>query len=305
MKFSLAFAALCVASVEGFAPLATRAVGKAPAKKAPAKKAATKVVKKAPVKKAPVKKAPVKKAPVKKAAPPKPASGPSPSAQAWANAGPSIALPFATAPATLDGSMIGDVGFDPFGFSTVPVGPWFSGVGGERMGEIGNLAWYREAELMHGRIAQLAVLGFIWPGLFGTLPGNDWTGADAYSNTNPIEAFEQVPGFALLQIFVFMTSLEVRRIKIINEEGASYQPGDLRWGQGAGRWNPFKLDYTPEEYAEKQLQELKHCRLAMVGVFGLWAQAVASGESVVDQLGTSFVAPEYYAKAGYFLPEGI
>merc|ERR1719251_662285 len=101
MKFSVAFAALCVASVEGFAPLATRAVGKAPAKKAPAKKAATKVVKKA--------------APAKKAAP-KPASGPSPSAVAWANAGPSIALPFATAPGTLDGSMVGDVGFDPFGF---------------------------------------------------------------------------------------------------------------------------------------------------------------------------------------------
>merc|ERR1719251_777103 len=119
MKFSVAFAALCVASVEGFAPLATRAVGKAPAKKA-----ATKVVKKAaPAKKAapkislfaPKKAAPKKAAPAKKAAP-KPASGPSPSAVAWANAGPSIALPFATAPGTLDGSMVGDVGFDPFGF---------------------------------------------------------------------------------------------------------------------------------------------------------------------------------------------
>ena len=53
------------------------------------------------------------------------ASGGSASAAAWAAAGPSTALPFATSPATLDGSMLGDVGFDPLGFSTTPVGPWF------------------------------------------------------------------------------------------------------------------------------------------------------------------------------------
>jgi len=231
-------------------------------------------------------------------------SGPSPSAEAWAAGSKSIALPFATAPATLDGSMLGDVGFDPLGFSTTPVGPWFLGEEG-RQGRISDLNWYREAELIHGRIAQLAVLGFIAPALFGTLPGNEWTGLDAYSYTNPLEAFSKVPGFAILQIFLFMTFLEFRRIDIIREEGENYQPGDLRIGQGAGRYNPFGLNYTPEEYEEKRLQELKHCRLAMVGIFGLWAQAQASGVSVVEQLGRGLTTPDYYAKAGYFLPEGI
>jgi len=243
----------------------------------------------------------------KKKAAPKAApkiSGASPSAEAWANAGPSQALPFATAPATLDGSMLGDVGFDPLGFSTVPVGPWFTGNDG-REGQIGNLAWYREAELIHGRIAQVAVVGFLAPGLFGTLPGNEWTGVDAYSNLNPLEAFSQVPGLAILQIFLFMTYLEIRRINIIKEEGENYQPGDLRIGQGEGRWNPFGLDYSEEAYAEKQLQELKHCRLAMIGVFGLWAQAQASGVGVTEQIGAALTSPDYYAKAGYFLPEGI
>merc|ERR1712087_1096124 len=103
----------------------------------------------------------------------------------------------------------------------------------------------------------------------------------------------------------FMTFLEVRRINISKEEGASYQPGDLRIGQGAGRWNPFGLEYSPEQYQEKRLQELKHCRLAMVGIFGLWAQALASGEAVTDQLGAGLSVPAYTAKAGYFLPEGI
>mmetsp|Transcript_4137 Transcript_4137/g.9394 ORF Transcript_4137/g.9394 Transcript_4137/m.9394 type:complete len:269 (-) Transcript_4137:332-1138(-) len=240
----------------------------------------------------------------KAAAAPAKKSGASPSAAAWANAGPSQALPFATAPATLDGSMLGDAGFDPLGFSTTPVGPWFEGDDG-RLGQIGDLSWYREAELIHGRIAQVAVVGFIAPGLFGTLPGNEYTGFDAYSNTNPLEAFSQVPGAAILQIFLFMTYLEIKRINIIREEGSSYMPGDLRIGQGEGRWNPFGLDYTPEEYEEKRLQELKHCRLAMIGVFGLWAQALASGVGITDQLGAGLSTPDYVAKAGYFLPEGI
>jgi len=240
----------------------------------------------------------------KKAAPAPKVTGASPSAEAWANAGPSVALPFANAPATLDGSMLGDVGFDPLGFSTVPVGPWFTGLEG-RNGQLGNLAWYREAELIHGRIAQVAVVGFLAPGLFGTLPGNEWTGVDAYSNLNPLEAFSQVPGAAILQIFLFMTYLEIRRINIIKEEGEDYQPGDLRIGQGEGRWNPWGLEYSEEAYEEKRLQELKHCRLAMIGVFGLWAQAQASGVGVTEQIGSALVYPEYYAKAGYFLPEGI
>lgn len=70
------------------------------------------------------------------------------------------------------------------------------------MASLGDLTWYREAELIHGRIAQLAVVGFLAPGLFGTLPGNEWTGVDAYSKTNPLEAFSAVPGLAILQIFL-------------------------------------------------------------------------------------------------------
>jgi len=78
-----------------------------------------------------------------------------------------------------------------------------------------------------------------------------------------------------------------------------------RWGQGSGRWNPLGLNYTPEEYEEKQLQEIKHARLAMIGLLGLIFQANASGVNVVEQWSTAFQTPDYVAKAGYFLPEGI
>ena len=40
--------------------------------------------------------------------------------------------------------------------------------------------------------------------------------------------------------------------------------GDVGLGQGG--FNPFGFAYTQEEYEEKQLQEIKHCRL--VGCMG-------------------------------------
>jgi hypothetical protein len=65
------------------------------------------------------------------------------------------------------------------------------------------------------------------------------------------------------------------------------------------------LNYTPEQFYEKQVQEIKHCRLAMLGAFGLYCQAANSGLDIKSQIGAALVYPEWYQKAGYFLPEGI
>jgi len=213
---------------------------------------------------------------------------------------PSDALPFATAPDTLDGSLPGDAGFDPVGFSTAPFAGLFANGETDTMTD---LQWLREAEITHGRIAQLAALGFFWPAFFGTFPGNDWTGADAFSYVNPVEAFEKAPTAAFTQIVIAAIFIEFRRVQIIKEEGSSRIPGDLKLGQTG--FNPFNLDYSPEEYREKQVQEIKHCRLAMLGATGLWLQACNSGTDIATQLTTALQAPEYVAKAGYFLPEGI
>lgn len=198
--------------------------------------------------------------------------------------------------------MLGDVGFDPFGFSTVDISRHFNNIFGKNLG-VDDLTWLREAELMHGRICQVAVVGMIAPSVFGTLPGSEWTGVDAYSNTNPIEAISQVPTIAIIQIIAFMSFLEVRRIGIILEEGPNYVAGDNKIGQTG--WNPFGLNYSPEKFEEKRLQELKHCRLAMLGFYGLYAQANASGVGIGEQLGRALTMPEYVAKSGYFFPEGI
>ena len=58
----------------------------------------------------------------------------------------SIALPFLKRPSNLDGSLAGDFGFDPLGFS-----------GSDK----DTLIFMREAEIKHGRLAMLAVVG--WP----------------------------------------------------------------------------------------------------------------------------------------------
>jgi len=214
------------------------------------------------------------------------------------------ALPFGSSPDTLDGSLVGDVGFDPIGFSTTPFAQFNNPlyVEGDFMSD---LEWLREAELTHGRIAQLAVVGFIWPGLFGTFPGSDeFGGVDAYSELNPFKALTTVPESAIYQIVAGMAWFEYQRVIRIREQGANRVSGDIGIGYPGG-WNPLNINYTAEEYADKQLQEIKHCRLAMIGVFGLICQAANSGTDVVSQLAPAFAAPEYAAKAGYFLPQGI
>ena len=63
----------------------------------------------------------------------------------------SAAIPFLKKPPALDGTLPGDVGFDPLGFSTT-----ITELGGD-------LSYVREAELMHGRQAMLATVGFVFP----------------------------------------------------------------------------------------------------------------------------------------------
>merc|ERR1719183_907061 len=66
----------------------------------------------------------------------------------------SKAVPFLTAPKNTAG-WVGDVGFDPLGFS-----------------DNFDMKWLREAEIKHGRIAMNAALGFVIQE-FVTIPGYD------------------------------------------------------------------------------------------------------------------------------------
>jgi hypothetical protein len=195
----------------------------------------------------------------------------------------SVALPFDKRPANLDGTLPGDVGFDPAGFSNNPPKPWLIG------GEGNSLKWYREAEIVHGRVAQLAVVGYFFPNWLH-FPGNPSFGvpADAFAEVNPLKALSTVPPEAIWQIVLVIFGIELARIQRIIR--GDKEPGDLGLGQTG--YNPFNFNYSAEEYREKQVQEIKHGRLAMFGALGLLLQNSISGQGVVQQLGQAFSFPD-------------
>lgn len=195
----------------------------------------------------------------------------------------SKALPMDKRPPNLDGTLPGDFGFDPAGFTNNPPKSWLIG------GESNSLKWYREAEIVHGRVAQLAVLGIFFPYLWH-FEGSPSFGvaADAFAKVNPYEALASVPASGLIQISIAIFFIEVQRIKRVIR--GDKEPGDLGLGQGG--FNPFGFNYTPEEYKEKQLQEIKHGRAAMFGIIGLLLQAKASGTDIISQLSGGFVFPD-------------
>ena len=105
-------------------------------------------------------------------------------------------------------SPLADVGFDPLGFSTT-----ITELGGD-------LTYVREAELMHGRQAMLATVGFVAPALFGKLPVA-WT-ADV--STNPLEAQAQLPPEVFYQVAISIFIAEGLRAQIIF--GSDSPPGE-------------------------------------------------------------------------------
>ena len=121
----------------------------------------------------------------------------------------SAAIPFLKKPPALDGSMPGDVGFDPLGFSTT-----ITELGGD-------LNYVREAELMHGRQAMLATVGMIFPAFFGKLPAS-WM-ADV--SVNPLEAQYQLPEAVFYQVVISIFIAEGLRSRIVfGDKGNA--PGD-------------------------------------------------------------------------------
>jgi len=167
----------------------------------------------------------------------------------------SAALPFLKRPPALDGSMVGDVGFDPLGFTTT-----ITELGGD-------LNYVREAELMHGRQAMLAVVGFVFPTIFGKLPV-DWA-ADV--STNPIAAQYQLPGEVYTQLFLSMAVAEGIRASYVYSDSPPGEHGFDPLG-----FIPAFCD-TPEKMADMKLKELKHGRIAMIAITGMWFQLMITG----------------------------
>ena len=105
-----------------------------------------------------------------------------------------LALPFLDRPKNLDGSMAGDVGFDPLGLSD----------------SFWPLAWMREAEIKHGRVCMLAFVGtcfaangVIFPGDMGGMHYEAcawYDGLPSALSTNPTGVAQVFMGIGLVEV---------------------------------------------------------------------------------------------------------
>jgi len=181
------------------------------------------------------------------------------------NAEKSAALPFLNRPPLLDGSMAGDVGFDPLGLSTID--------------DVGvDLYWLREAEVKHARVAMLAVVGILQVEIFGPAPGCEMA-------TNPCQtdAFWQIWGahpqyivFALIMITIIEMFSGIATTS--GRESGQRAPGD------------FGLDPLgfsrgePEKFTRLQAQEIANGRLAMFAAAGELLQGCTTHEGAIQNL---------------------
>eukprot|EP00571_Detonula_confervacea_P015464 CAMPEP_0172308646 /NCGR_PEP_ID=MMETSP1058-20130122/9176_1 /TAXON_ID=83371 /ORGANISM="Detonula confervacea, Strain CCMP 353" /LENGTH=218 /DNA_ID=CAMNT_0013021111 /DNA_START=54 /DNA_END=710 /DNA_ORIENTATION=+ len=180
----------------------------------------------------------------------------------------SAALPFLNRPPLLDGSMAGDVGFDPLGLSNID--------------DVGiDLYWLREAEVKHGRVAMLAVAGFLQVELFGPAPG-----CEAATAKCQTDAFWQIwnshPQYIIGSIF-FITIIEmVSGIATTSgRESGDRAPGDFGLDPlGYLKGDPVKADRL-------KAQEIANGRLAMWAAAGLLVQGCSNHMGGVEAMSAS------------------
>lgn len=162
----------------------------------------------------------------------------------------SPSLPFLEYPPNCEG-YVGDVGFDPFRFSDfVPVD------------------FLREAELKHGRMCMLAVVGFaaVDMGL------RVYPTPEAYEGLTSITAHDAlVKQGAMGQLLLWISIAEVfGSVAVIQMlQGSGRQPGDFGFDPVG-----FLKGASKEKEEDMMLKEITHGRLAMLAFSGMVTQAV-------------------------------
>jgi len=124
--------------------------------------------------------------------------------------------------------------FDPFGLST--------NIDEE------TFAQYRTAELKHGRVAQLAVIGYVVQEVY-RFPFDIAPGIPCSAVPNGVAAIDAIPALGWAQMFFLIGAVDY-------------------WGY-LGDFEAGKPDLDAEELEKRQLQELQHGRLAMLATLEL------------------------------------
>jgi len=165
--------------------------------------------------------------------------------------------------------------------NTIEFGTIWDPLGLADQGSEETLAWYRHAEIKHGRVAMAAFVGW-WAVAAGLrFPGEISYGVE-YSSlpSKGLEAWEAVPGWGKAQMLLFIGFLEWGDEYFHSAKGEHYLRGGTPGkNMVPGLFDPFGLskNKSEEALARGRDVELKNGRLAMIGFMGLWAEAAIEG----------------------------
>jgi len=214
-------------------------------------------------------------------------------------------LPDIEPPTWLDGSMVGDRGFDPLGLSKpteyIQMGidqldqnkavnkmgsavgtitPDIDQVSGDSLSpysEAFGIQRFRECELIHGRWCMLATLGII---VSEGATGISWQNAGVAELEQAQYAGLNLP-FDVTQVSyieaILMLGVEVLRNTERDIEKRCY-PG--------GYFDPLGFASDSEKSINLKEAEIRHCRLAMVAMFGIGTQALLFNKGALESLST-------------------
>jgi len=192
----------------------------------------------------------------------------------------SKSLPWLPRAKALDGSYVGDVGFDPFYLSSIPKN--FAGFiqppSWEETEGIETIYWMRESELKHGRVAMLAWFGWLaTDGAFGItlrFPGDIYSVESIPNSYNAHDILVEQGSMSFMLIMIglieFCTGAALVQVS----------KGELEREAGDFKLDPlqFLKGKSKEEVDRVKTQELLNGRLAMLA-FGAVSTQAALGEA--------------------------
>ena len=166
--------------------------------------------------------------------------------------------------------------------AVAPLG-FFDPLGFTKDMELNGVKRFREAEIMHGRVAMMATIGY----LIGESTPTITYGMDTH-HTIANNQIPEIPGTVLFPFFLAINIAEAIRASIGWVEPGlgplfsireNYYPGDIRF-------DPLGLKPTDaKEFANMQTKELNNGRLAMIAAAGMCVQEQINGKGILENLG--------------------
>merc|ERR1719226_424570 len=160
--------------------------------------------------------------------------------------------------------------------NTIEIGQVWDPLKLSELGSDETIAWFRHAEVKHGRVAMAAFVGWWAVGAGLRLPGelsHELGLTFASIPSKGLEAWDAVPGWGKAQMLLFAGLIEFHDEIFYSRRGTHYMRGGVPGkNMVPGLWDPIGFtNKSPEALARGRDVEIKNGRLAMIGIAGLYA----------------------------------